>query len=95
MVDATTATGESEGRPSDRFERLEEMAPSAKLVFFELGQASEPLDHGELSERTLLPKRTVRYALNRLREADLVEERPLLTDARKNLYVPHSIERPE
>ena len=45
-----------------------------------------PLSQGELAENSLLPDRTVRYALNRLEESDLVDSRYSFTDARKQVY---------
>lgn len=66
-------------------ERLRELPPSAKLVAKVL-EGSRPLSQGQVAEETLLPDRTVRYALNRLGEADLVESRYSFTDARKQVY---------
>jgi len=70
-------------------ERLRELPPSAKLVARILAEEGE-LAKGELAERSLLPTRTVRYALSRLEAADLVTARPSLRDARKQLYVLHA-----
>lgn len=64
---------------------LRELPPSAKLVAKVL-QTAEPLSQGRLVEESLLPDRTVRYALNRLEECDLVESRYSFTDARKQVY---------
>lgn len=66
-------------------ERLRELPPSAKLVARILATEAG-LAQGELAERSLLPTRTVRYALNRLEEAALVVARPSLKDARKQVY---------
>ncbi len=66
-------------------DRLRELPPSAKLVARVL-EAEGALPQGELAEESLLPERTVRYALNRLEERDLVEARYSLTDARKQVY---------
>jgi DNA-binding MarR family transcriptional regulator len=66
-------------------ERLAELPPSAKLVAKVL-ETDEPLPQGELAEKSLLPDRTVRYALNRLQESDLVDSRYSFTDARKQVY---------
>ena len=65
--------------------RLRELPPSAKLVARIL-ETDGPLPQGELAEESLLPDRTVRYALNRLEEQDLVEAQYSLTDARKQIY---------
>lgn len=72
--------GEAEYR-----ERLRELPPSAKLVAKVLEHDS-PLTHAELAEESLLPDRTVRYALERLEGADLVDSRLSFRDARKHVY---------
>jgi len=64
---------------------LRELPPSAKLVAKVL-EDDAPLSQGELAENSLLPDRTVRYALNRLEESDLVDSRYSFTDARKQVY---------
>ncbi|ELY96323.1 hypothetical protein [Natrialba taiwanensis] len=46
-----------------------------------------------IAERTLLPKRTVRYALGKLEHADLIEEQPSVRDARTQYYSAKSVER--
>ncbi|WP_136688234.1 helix-turn-helix domain-containing protein [Halorhabdus amylolytica] len=66
-------------------ERLRELPPSAKLIAKVL-ETDQPLSQGELAEESLLPDRTVRYALNRLEEADLVSSRYSFRDARKQVY---------
>jgi DNA-binding MarR family transcriptional regulator len=66
-------------------ERLRELPPSAKLVAKVL-ESDAPLSQGQLAEKSLLPDRTVRYALNRLGETGLVESRHSLQDARKQVY---------
>lgn len=66
-------------------DRLRELPPSAKLVAKVL-EGSRPLSQGQVAEESLLPDRTVRYALNRLGEADLVESRYSFHDARKQVY---------
>ena len=66
-------------------ERLRELPPSAKLVAKVL-EGDAPLSQGQLAEKSLLPDRTVRYALNRLAETGLVESRHSLQDARKQVY---------
>lgn len=66
-------------------DRLRELPPSAKLVARIL-ETDGPLAQGELAEESLLPDRTVRYALNRLEEEGLIEARYSLTDARKQVY---------
>ncbi|SNR40308.1 MarR family transcriptional regulator [Halorubrum vacuolatum] len=66
-------------------DRLRELPPSAKLVAKVL-EGEAPLSQGGLAEESLLPDRTVRYALNRLEEEGLVESRYSFKDARKQVY---------
>ncbi len=66
-------------------ESLRELPPSAKLVAKVL-EGSKPLSQGELAEQSLLPDRTVRYAINRLDDAELIGTRYSFSDARKQVY---------
>ncbi|GGM71834.1 DNA-binding MarR family transcriptional regulator [Halarchaeum rubridurum] len=66
-------------------EQLRDLPPSAKLVAKVL-EYEDTLTQSELAEETLLPPRTVRYALTRLDEAGVVDSRFSFTDARKRLY---------
>ncbi|HET7324378.1 MAG TPA: helix-turn-helix domain-containing protein [Halococcus sp.] len=66
-------------------ERLRELPPSAKLVAKVL-ESENPLSQGQLADESLLPDRTVRYALNRLEEVELVGSRYSFHDARKQVY---------
>ncbi len=66
-------------------ETLRELPPSAKLVA-KILEDGTPLPQGQLAEESLLPDRTVRYALNRLEEAELIESRYSFHDARKQVY---------
>ena len=70
---------------SEYRDRLRELPPSAKLVAKVL-ESDSPLSQGGLAEESLLPDRTVRYALNRLEESELVDSRYSFTDARKQVY---------
>ncbi|MFC7134100.1 MULTISPECIES: MarR family transcriptional regulator [Salinibaculum] len=83
----STKIGEtSETLSADEFEdRLRELPPSAKLVAKVL-EIDEPLSQSQLAEESLLPDRTVRYALNRLEEENLVISRYSFHDARKQVY---------
>ena len=65
--------------------RLRDLPPSAKLVAKVL-ESDSPLSQGQLAEESLLPDRTVRYALNRLEDVDLVNSRYSFRDARKQVY---------
>ena len=64
---------------------LDGLPPSAKLVAKVL-EIEAPLTQGELGDRTLLPDRTVRYALSRLDEVELLESQYSIRDARKQVY---------
>lgn len=66
------------------------LSPSAKLVFRVL-QNDHPLTSQEISERTLLPQRTTRYALGKLDDADLIEERINPQEPRQHLYTPQPV----
>jgi len=66
-------------------EALKELPPSAKLVLKVL-QYNDALTQNQIAEETLLPPRTVRYALTRLEEVDAVDSRFSFADARKRLY---------
>ncbi|SDM10042.1 Winged helix-turn-helix DNA-binding [Halogranum gelatinilyticum] len=70
---------------SEYRERLRELPPSAKLVAKVL-ESDAPLSQGQLADESLLPDRTVRYALNRLEDAGLVGSRYSFKDARKQVY---------
>ena len=77
--------------PEERFDRLSGLAPSAKFVFKVLHQ-NGTLSQDEICEETLLPKRTVRHALDTLEEADLVVEEQGVRDARTRRYSPKLVE---
>ncbi|MCU4925315.1 ArsR family transcriptional regulator [Halobacteria archaeon AArc-dxtr1] len=66
-------------------DRLRDLPPSAKLVAKVL-ESESPLSQGQLAEESLLPDRTVRYALNRLEDVDLIGSRYSFRDARKQVY---------
>ena len=69
----------------NRWKSIRDLPPSAKLVAKVLDY-EETLSQSELAEETLLPPRTVRYALSRLEDEGVVESRFSFTDARKRLY---------
>jgi DNA-binding MarR family transcriptional regulator len=63
-----------------------QLPPSAKLAYKTLKHEGEATQ-AELAQRTGLPRRTLRYALNRLAdEAGVVESEPRMTDARQSVY---------
>jgi len=64
---------------------LLDLSPSAKLVANTLQYEGE-CTQSSLAESTLLPPRTVRYALDRLEEAEIVSSRISFADARKRIY---------
>jgi len=67
------------------WDAVRELPPSAKLVAKTL-EYNEALTQSQLAEETLLPPRTVRYALTRLEEVDVVDSRFSFADARKRIY---------
>lgn len=69
----------------DRWRAVRDLPPSAKLVVKVLDYHGT-LTQSELAEETLLPPRTVRYALSRLEEVGAVDARFSFSDARKRLY---------
>jgi DNA-binding MarR family transcriptional regulator len=82
MSATETQEGDVEG---DGWDAVRDLPPSAKLVAKAL-EYNERLTQSQLAEETLLPARTVRYALSRLEEQDVVESRFSFTDARKRVY---------
>ena len=84
-TDDPSATAEKTLSADEYRDRLRELPPSAKLVAKVL-ESDSPLSQGQLAEESLLPDRTVRYALNRLEDAGLVDSRYSFRDARKQVY---------
>ncbi|SDX55121.1 MarR family transcriptional regulator [Halobellus clavatus] len=82
---STTEAVAPDEESTDRWDPVREMPPSAKLVAKVLDY-NDTLTQSQLAEETLLPPRTVRYALSRLEDADVVDSRFSFTDARKRLY---------
>ncbi|ELY92524.1 MULTISPECIES: MarR family transcriptional regulator [Natrialba] len=64
---------------------VRELPPSAKLVAKVL-EYNDTMTQQQIADETLLPARTVRYALNRLDEENVVDARFSFSDARKRLY---------
>jgi len=78
----------SDIQPADSdadWEAVHDLPPSAKLVAKVL-EYNGSLTQSQLAEETLLPPRTVRYALTRLEEVDVVGSRFSFSDARKRIY---------
>lgn len=70
---------------TEQEESLDDLPPSAKLVFKVL-EYNGPLTQKGIAEETMLSARTVRYALERLEGISLVTEDVYFADARQNLY---------
>ena len=66
-------------------EELEELPPSAKLVYKVL-EYDGPLTQKQIVQESMLSARTVRYALERLEDIGVVDEDVYFADARQNLY---------
>jgi DNA-binding MarR family transcriptional regulator len=66
-------------------ERLSDLPPSAKLDFLVLERHGSLTQRG-IREESLLTARTVRYALSRLEEEELIEGRISFRDARQRVY---------
>lgn len=64
---------------------VEFLPPSARQVFQVLA-SNGPLTQKDIISKTDLPPRTVRYALNRLRGEEMLQERFCFRDARQILY---------
>lgn len=64
---------------------IDDAPPSAKLVYKVL-EYNGALTQKEIVERSMLSQRTVRDALTRLQELEIVSERVYIPDARQNLY---------
>ena len=79
-------TSDQQGSPFDAEPSpLLGLPPSAKLVAKTLDLESN-LTQSQLTEKTLLPSRTVRYALSKLDDAGVLVKRYDATDARRKIY---------
>lgn len=81
----TMSTTKSTVAPSTQRDVIKDLPPSAKLVYKVL-EYNDTLTQSQLADETLLPSRTVRYALSRLEEVDAVNSRFSFSDARKRHY---------
>lgn len=77
-------TREPQEHPVDA-DVLRSLPPSSKLVLKVL-EREGTMTQTTLSERTRLPRRTVRDALDRLDDIGVIQVRPSLRDARQSLY---------
>jgi Fic family protein len=73
-------------------EAIKQLPPSAKLVFKVLEQKG-PLTQQQITEESMLPNRTVRYALEQLDDIELLYEDIYFPDARQQLYELNNDER--
>lgn len=78
-------TGAERTAPSEGWEAVQDLPPSAKLVAKVL-EYEDAQTQSQLAEETLLPPRTVRYALGRLEDVGAVDSRFSFADARKRVY---------
>lgn len=78
-------TSDSMRKKLKQAEELIDMPPSAKYIL-KILELEGPLTVKEISRLTLLPQRTVRYALSILSEKKLVRKRVNLRDARQAFY---------
>ena len=65
----------------------DDLAPSALYILRGLVDADEPMTTAQLEHDTLLPKRTIRYGLDRLRSDSLVETQPSPSDPRREHHI--------
>ncbi|WP_435196720.1 ArsR family transcriptional regulator [Natronomonas sp. EA1] len=71
--------------PESQGEDIADLPPSAKLVFKVL-EYNGPMTQKAIVQESMLSARTVRYALERLEDIDIVSEDVYFADARQNLY---------
>jgi DNA-binding MarR family transcriptional regulator len=64
---------------------LSTLPPSAKLVLKVL-EYNEDLTQSKIADKSRLPQRTVRYALDQLESEGFVRKRVFLEDTRQHLY---------
>ncbi|SFS77219.1 MarR family transcriptional regulator [Halostagnicola kamekurae] len=74
-----------ESTPRGSWEDVRDLPPSAKLVAKVL-EYNDTMTQQQIADETLLPARTVRYALNRLDDQNVIDSRFSFSDARKRLY---------
>jgi DNA-binding MarR family transcriptional regulator len=66
-------------------ETINDLPPSCKLVYFVLKQEG-PMTQRTLADESMLSPRTVRYAIRRLEELDIITNQIHIKDARQNVY---------
>jgi DNA-binding MarR family transcriptional regulator len=82
---STSETTQADSGESAGWDAVRDLPPSAKLVAKTL-EYNDALTQSQLADETLLPPRTVRYALNRLEDVGVVDSRFSFADARKRIY---------
>lgn len=87
-------TGDSSPRERTRIGALRDCSPSAKYVYTVL-RNNGTLTRDELVARTLLPERTVQYALDTLTEEGLVRKTVDASDARRRKYSAVPVDWPD
>lgn len=80
-----SSTREASDGVESGWDAIRGLPPSAKLVAKTL-EYNGRLTQAELAEETLLPQRTVRSALARLEDADVISSEISFVDARKEVY---------
>src|SRR5659263_304554 len=84
-IAAQIIVSDEQAKPEHVNVKLYEYPPSVKLVFKTLeGKATMTLR--DIEKETYLPYRTVRYAVKRMKEANLVTRIFYVKDARRSLY---------
>jgi DNA-binding MarR family transcriptional regulator len=74
--------------PDANEETIGDLPPSCKLIYFVLRQEG-PMTQRTLTDESMLPPRTVRYAIRRLEELSIITKRIHIKDARQNVYDTH------
>ncbi len=82
---AMDATPGLDDTPAPALDALDQHPPSARQVYSTLSQQG-PLTHKDLLRATGMPGRTVRYAVNRLKEAGIIGARCNLQDCRQCFF---------
>lgn len=66
--------------------KYDDLPYSCRLVLHELEDADGAVPRQELLDRTGLPERTLKWAIRRLRDEDLVTKEPVMGDGRQIAY---------
>lgn len=74
-----------DAEPRGSWDDVQDLPPSAKLVAKVL-EHNNTMTQQQITDETLLPARTVRYALSRLEDEHVIDSRFSFSDGRKRLY---------